>query len=200
MRLVFWAALMVLMSGRADAHIVGARLGDFYAGALHPLTDPLDIVLWVALGVLAGSLGAARARWLVLLFPLGLLCGLLIGLHTRLGSVGSLGDAALLLGTGLLIAAALPLPAWVLALAGLSLAALRGAANAGGAMPQTNLILFGAGLCAVGYAVVTLSMAATAAFRTRASGTPGWQIVAIRAAGSWIAAIGLMMGGLALRT
>jgi hypothetical protein len=39
-----------------------SRLGDFYAGALHPLTDLQDGLLWTALGLLAGSLGAIHAR------------------------------------------------------------------------------------------------------------------------------------------
>ena len=191
-------ALGMMLPHAACAHIVGARLGDFYAGALHPMTDPLDVVLWVGLGILAGSLGANRARWLVLLFPVGLLAGLLLGLHTGIGPTGALADAALLIATGLLMAAALPLPLWVLCSAALALAVLRGLANSAGAVQQTNLVLFTAGLCTAGYAVVTLSMAATASFCAPAAGRPGWRSVAIRAVGSWIAAIGLMMGGFAL--
>jgi urease accessory protein len=65
-------ATLVASAQAADAHIVASRLGDFYTGALHPLTDLQDLILWVAMGVLAGSLGASKGRWLVLAFPLGL--------------------------------------------------------------------------------------------------------------------------------
>ena len=71
----------LLLSTPAEAHIVASRLGDFYAGALHPLTGLVDVLLWAALGLLAGMQPPGRARWLVLLFPLGLLAGLLLGLH-----------------------------------------------------------------------------------------------------------------------
>jgi len=57
-------ATLIASAQAADAHIVASRLGDFYTGALHPLTDLQDLILWVAMGVLAGSLGASKGRWL----------------------------------------------------------------------------------------------------------------------------------------
>ena len=77
----------------ADAHIIASRLGDFYAGALHPLSDLQDLILWAAMGVLAGSLGAARGRRLVLVFPLGLLAGLVLGRAFGVVSAGPAADA-----------------------------------------------------------------------------------------------------------
>src|SRR5712672_2955104 len=65
------AVILLTAAQSAEAHIVASRLGDFYAGALHPLTDLQDDVLWTALGLLAGSLGATHGRWLVLVLPLG---------------------------------------------------------------------------------------------------------------------------------
>ena len=60
-----WIATAMLFAGveAADAHIVASRLGDFYTGALHPLTDLQDLVLWAAMGVLAGSLGMMPSAW-----------------------------------------------------------------------------------------------------------------------------------------
>ena len=75
----------------ADAHIVASRLGDFYAGALHPLSDLQDLILWAALGLLAGSLGASKGRWLVLVFPLGLLAGLILALAFGVGRSEGMG-------------------------------------------------------------------------------------------------------------
>jgi len=98
---------------------------------------------------------------------------------------GALADAALLIATGLLMAAALPLPLWVLCSAALALAVLRGLANSAGAVPQTNLVLFAAGLRTAGYAVVTLSMDATASFCGPAAVRPGWRSVAIRHPRRW---------------
>jgi hypothetical protein len=185
---------IVLIPGAAGAHIVGARLGDFYAGALHPMTDPIDVVLWVATGVLAGSLGARKASLLVLLFPLGLLAGLALGAATGVDHVSSVADAGLLCLIGLLLAAARPLPAWLLGAIAFAIAGTRGLVNAGGTQPQTDTLLFAAGLVTAGYAVVTIAMAVTVVFCRPAA---GWRPIAIRAIGSWIAAVGLMMGGFA---
>lgn len=194
-------AIPAVLPSAAQAHIVGARLGDFYAGALHPLTDPQDVLLWLALGVLAGSLGAARGRLVVLVFPLGLVAGLALGAGARVPPVFVLGDATATVAMGLLLATAIRLPASVLCAIAASVGVMRGAVNAGGMAPQTSTILFAAGLGAAGYVVVTLVAAVSAAFGSPARGSgASWRPIAIRACGSWIAAIGLMMGGLAFRT
>jgi urease accessory protein len=202
MRLLFGraaAAVAVLFASTisADAHIVAARLGDFYAGALHPFTDLQDIILWTAIAVLAGSLGASRGRWLVLIFPLGLLVGLTAGL-----SLGPIADvpavgAGMILVLGLLLAAEARLSTVWLGAIAFALAVVRGAAN-GGLAPETNQVLFAAGLASAGYVAITLAMAVTLVLRRADGGTStAWRGIAIRALGGWIAAVGLMMAGLA---
>ncbi len=192
------AALMASAQA-ADAHIVASRLGDFYAGALHPLTDLQDLILWIALGVLAGSLGATKGRWLVLVFPLGLLAGLVLGLTSGGVSAGPVADAGMVVVLGLLLAANVRISIAPLCAMALGLAMMRGAANSGDVGLETNRLLFAAGLAGAGYAAITLTMAVTLAFRgTDANPSIAWRGIAIRAFGSWIAAIGLMMGGFAL--
>jgi urease accessory protein len=193
------AAALLASAESADAHIVASRLGDFYAGALHPLTDLQDLILWVALGVLAGSLGASKGKWLVLVFPLGLLAGLVLGLASGVVSAGPVTDAGMITVLGLALAAEMRIPAASLCLVALGLALIRGAANSGGVGPETNQLLFAAGLAGAGYATITLTVALTLAFRGADAGTSiAWRGIAIRAFGSWVAAIGLMMGGFAL--
>ena len=193
------AVALALRSGPAEAHIVASRLGDFYTGALHPLTDPQDVVTWFGLAVLAGWLGAKRGRWLIVVFPFGLLLGLLLGVWTGFTSAGRLADAAFIVVLGALIAAAVRLPGWALwCLAG-TLAVLRGAVNAGGIGPETNATLFADGVVVCGYGVMTLVMALTLALLGGSESMPrDWRHIAVRACGSWIAAIGIMMGGYAL--
>ena len=192
-------AILVASAQAADAHIVASRLGDFYTGALHPLTDLQDLILWVAMGVLAGSLGASKGRWLVLAFPLGLLAGLVLGRTTGFVSAGPAADAGMILLLGLLLAAAVRIPTALLCAIAFGLAVMRGAANAGDLGPETNQLLYAAGLVCAGYAAITLTMAATLAFRRAEAGTSmAWRGIAIRAVGGWIAAIGIMMVGLAL--
>jgi urease accessory protein len=191
-------ATLVASAQAADAHIVASRLGDFYTGALHPLTDLQDLILWVAMGVLAGSLGASKGRWLVLAFPLGLLAGLVLGRTTGFVSAGPAADAGMILVLGLLLAAAPRIPTAPLCAIAFGLAVMRGAANAGDVGSDTNRLLFAAGLACMGYAAITLTMAVTLAFRRPDAGaSTAWRGIAIRAFGGWIAAIGLMMVGFA---
>jgi urease accessory protein len=75
---------------------------------------------------------------------------------------------------------------------------MRGVVNAGGMTPETDRLLFAAGLAAAGYAAITLIMALTVTFRGSDAERSAWRVIAIRVCGSWIAAIGLMIGGLAL--
>lgn len=192
------ALFLLLPATSAKAHIIGARLGDFYAGAAHPLTDLRDVTLWVALGMLAGSLGASKARPLLLLFPFGLAVGVTSAMTLNATSEGALLAAGALVLLGALLALELRIPAVALGGLALVLAAMRGAANAAAIGPETNWLLFVAGLSIAGYIVVTLVSAATLAFRDEGDDTRAWRRIAIRALGSWLAALGLMMGGLAL--
>jgi urease accessory protein len=201
------ATAMVLgFAQSADAHIVASRLGDFYAGALHPLTDLQDIVLWIAAGLLAGSMGAARGRWLVLIVPAGSLIGFYAGLSLGIASVATIVNAAMMIVLGLLIATAVRVPMAILGVLAFAMAVMRGFANVAGVAGDTNRLLFGAGLTLAAYAAITLIMAAMVSFREakpdaaggQAGGPAAWRGIAIRVCGSWITAIGLMIGAFAL--
>jgi urease accessory protein len=90
------------------------------------------------------------------------------------------------------------MPTALLCAIAFGLAVMRGAANAGDLGPETNRLLFAAGLACAGYAAITLAMALTLAFRRPDAGpSVAWRGIAIRAFGGWIAAIGLMMVGFA---
>ncbi|WP_315776944.1 MULTISPECIES: HupE/UreJ family protein [unclassified Bradyrhizobium] len=193
------SVLLLTQAQIADAHIVSARLGDFYAGALHPLLTLQDVVVWVALGLLAGSLGAASGRWLVVVFPVGLCAGLALAAGSGVTAVSPFVDAATILILGLLLATALRIPVVLLSVVAFVLGVMRGAANAGELGPQTDRLLYAAGLAGAGYATITLVMALALSFR-RPDTEPlsSWHGIAVRAVGGWVAAIGLMMAGLSL--
>jgi urease accessory protein len=197
--LIATAALLLAQASPAEAHIIALRLGDFYAGALHPLTDLQDLILWGAIGVLGGTLGAATGRWLVLAFPLGLLTGLALAQSFEITSTGSTADAALVLVLGLLLATAVRIPTAALCALAFALAVVRGVANATDLGPETDRLLFAAGLACSGYAVITLVMALVLAFRGADTSTSiSWRKISLQALGGWIAAIGLMMVGYGL--
>ena len=163
---------------------------------MHPLTDLQDLILWGTIGVLAGSLGASKGRWLVLAFPLGLLVGLVLQRASGLDSPAPAANAGMILVLGLLLASAARIPTAILCAIAFGLAVMRGAANAGDVGPDADRLLFAAGLACVGYAAITLTMAVTLAFRRPDAGASmAWRGIAIRAFGGWVAAIGLMMAG-----
>lgn len=188
------ALLLLLGTSPASAHIIGARLGDFYGGAFHPLTTLPDLVLWLALGLLAAMQETRWARFLVVVFPAGLLAGFAAGRAWGWASDPMPVDAALMIGLGGLTAASVRLPGKLLLLLAFAIAVFRGAANASGVDATTDITLFACGLAACGYAVITLVVALVETFRR----SGGWQPIAVRAGGSWIAAIGVMAGGYAL--
>jgi hydrogenase/urease accessory protein HupE len=197
-RALMSAAMVLAGANAAEAHIVAARLGDFYMGAVHPLTDLQDVVLWTATGVLAGTLGGAKARWLILVFPLGLLVGLSLG-NVFGAASAQLADATMMLAIGMLLAAAAQVPTLLLCAIAFAVAVMRGAANGADLGPETDRLLFAAGLACAGYGAITLTMALTAVFkRTNSDSATSWRAIAVRALGGWIAAIGLMMASLAL--
>ena len=197
-RALMSAAMVLAGANAAEAHIVAARLGDFYMGAVHPLTDLGDVVLWTATGMLAGTLGGAKARWLIPVFPLGLLVGLSLG-NVFSATSAQLADATMMLAIGMLLAAAAQVPTLLLCAIAFAVAVIRGAANGADLGPETDRLLFAAGLAGVGYGAITLTMALTAAFkRTSSDSATSWRAIAVRALGGWIAAIGLMMASLAL--
>jgi urease accessory protein len=183
----------LVWAGPAYAHSLSNRVGDFYGGILHPLTALEHVLPFLALGLLAGQQGARAARWLLLVFPLGLLLGSAFAAVAPAGfwltPLNHLSFVAL----GLLLAAAWRIPLALLLALGALIGLSHGYENGrdittGGALP-----LFVPGVALVGFVITALASAATLALTARAD----WPRVAVRIAGSWIAAIGIMMIGLA---
>ena len=94
---------------------------------------------------------------------------------------------------GLLVAAAWRLPLALLIALGALFGLSHGYENGRAMTPETATHLFILGVVAVGVVATALVSAATLAATARAA----WPRVAVRIAGSWIAAIGIMMVGLA---
>ncbi|QRG08057.1 HupE/UreJ family protein [Xanthobacter dioxanivorans] len=190
----------------AHAHLVETRLGDFYSGALHPLTDLQQVLPWIALAVLAAFQGAQRARWVILAFPLALLAGGLLSLVLPQPAFGPALGLALVAATGLAVAAALRVPLPVLLGTAGIMGLLHGDQNGAAMAASTDRVLFLAGVMASGYVVMTLATGAALAF-LRGGGrgddvpsTGSWRPIALRAGGSWVAAVGIMVLGLHLVT
>jgi hydrogenase/urease accessory protein HupE len=194
-------ATAALLPLPASAHLVGTRFGDFYGGLLHLLLSPEHVLPILGLGLLAGLQPPQRARWMLAALPLGMLVGLLMGLWA-LPSADHSGNArimamattpwlapAFIALLGLLVALAWRLPAWLLAGIAVAVGVVEGLGNGVGIGPDTSVLLYLPGTLAAG--VVPLALIAAATLRLR--GQADWVSIAVRAAGSWLAAIGLMV-------
>ncbi len=192
-RFVAAFGMLFSMPTAAHAHLVDTRLGDFYGGALHPLTDLQQILPWIALAALAAFQGPQRARWGVLVFPLALLAGSTASLALPSVPFVSVIDLSLVAITGLLLAVAisLPLPLFLAIAAVMGL--LHGYENGQAMAANTDRVLFLSGVTMIGYAALTLMTGGAIAFLR---GAGGWRPIALRASGSWVAAVGIMVLGL----
>ncbi|MFI5120443.1 MAG: HupE/UreJ family protein [Thermoanaerobaculia bacterium] len=192
-RLAGFAAAVLLFAPRADAHLVTTGLGPVYDGIGHLLLTPEDFVPIVALALFAGLRGARAGRLALFTLPIAWVLGGLLGLRPGSATPAPVPALSFLL-LGVLVAADLRLPdAAVAALAGglgLVHGYLNGPALAGGGPGALGLL----GIAAVSFVLVALASALVVSLKAP------WTRIAVRVAGSWIAAIGLLLLGWSLRT
>jgi hypothetical protein len=74
---------------------------------------------------------------------------------------------------------------------------LHGYQNGATMVASTDQFLFLCGMTTVGYIVITLATGSAVAFL---HGVGSWRAIALRAGGSWVAAVGIMVLGLHLMT
>jgi urease accessory protein len=187
------AAAAISWPAPAEAHLVTTGLGPVYDGISHVLLSPDDLLPLLALGVLAGLNGPTAGRralfTLTLAWLLGGLAGFVVG-HP-LVPVGVTAASFLVLG-GLTAADRRLSPAVVTAIAlavGLLHGWLNGAAIAEAQHEPLGLV----GIVSATFVLVALAGAFVVSVRA------AWARVAVRVAGSWVAAIGLLMLGWSLR-
>ncbi len=179
--------LMVFPAG-AEAHLNSTGLGPVYDGLLHFLLSPEDLLPVLALALLAGQRGAEHGRRALFVLPTAWFVGGLIGLtaHTS-GSTALTCISFLLLGVLLALDAKLSLRATttLAVIVGLFHGFLNGAAM--GRPANEGLVLLG--LIFGIFVLVAIAAAFVVQLRRQ------WQRIAVRVAGSWIAASGLLMLG-----
>jgi hydrogenase/urease accessory protein HupE len=190
-------ALAVLFPTASQAHLVNTRLGDFYDGALHPMTGFEFALPWLALVILAALQGPVRGRWLILAFPIGLLLGAALSAWQPGLPFVQIVNVAAIAGIGLLVALAMPLPTPLFLALGFVVGLANGYENGEAMVYNTDRFLFICGVTAIGYVFATLALALISLFL---DGREGWRAIALRAGGSWIAAVGIMVAGFQIST
>ena len=166
-----------LLPARADAHLVTTGLGPVYDGIGHLLTTPEDLVPALALALYAGLRGPRAGRRALFLLPPAWLLGGLVGLRSPMTIAFPLAAISFLV-LGILVALDL-----------LADGFLNGAALAGADSGVRGLI----GIAVALFVVVALAAALVVALERP------WKRIAARVAGSWIAAVGLLLLGWSLR-
>jgi urease accessory protein len=176
------------------AHLMNTGLGPFYDGLAHLFVTPEDLLPVLALALLSGLRGPRFGRTSLFILPLawlaGSVAGRLFGPHWAWPVV----SAALTIVLGALVAADRPLPLSAVAGLAIALGLWNGSWN-GIELARARAGTFGNGLgvaCAI-FAVVAIASALVASLRTP------WTRIAVRVAGSWIAAAALFMLGWSLR-
>ena len=179
---------LLALPGAAQAHLVTSGLGPFYDGALHLLLSPADLLGLLAMALLAGLRGTRSGRLVVMALPAAWLLGGLVGLGLPVPNLTWLGVASFLV-LGLLVAADVKLPPIAVASLATAYGALHGLLNGAalaliGAGPATVL-----GIALTVLVLVLLTTATVVPLRAL------WARVAVRVAGSWVAAVGMLMLG-----
>lgn len=193
---IAWLRIVVVVVALGSAPAYAHNLGGRYGPLLHPLLSLDHLLALVAIGLLAGQQGARGARRLIVALLLGLLLGAVLPIFANLADLVShldLVNAASLFVLGGLVALAARIPHSLLLIVVAFFGMSHGAANAidlaGTAAPA--LIVVGV---AVAGMIATLPLAIVITTLGQ-----GWPRIVVRVIGSWIAAIGLMMLGLALK-
>jgi urease accessory protein len=176
----------------AEAHLVTTGLGPVYDGIGHLLMTPEDLLPILTLALCAGLQGAGSGRRVLSVLPSAWLVGGCVGLLAH-GLPGFPLSALSLciLGTLVAVELALPLPAVTALALGLGLG--HGVLN-GVAMQQAGIGVRGL-LGSLAALVVLVALVAAGVVSLHQQ----WTRIAVRVAGSWMAAIGLLMLGWALR-
>lgn len=176
----------------ARAHLETSGLGPVYDGILHIVLGPDDLVPVLAMAALAGQNGTSAARRTLLVLPLAWLAAGLAGYGLGLGDLPRLPAFSFLM-LGLLVAAGRPLPVAVVMAIAAAVGLLHGALNGAGIAEARREPLALAGIVAVVFVAAALVSAFVTTLRVE------WARIAVRVAGSWVAAIGLLMLGWSLR-
>ena len=183
--IIFSAAL--LNPSDVAAHLVTTGMGPVYDGIGHLLLTPEDLVPAVAMALYAGLRGRAPGRRALFFFPLAWLIGGFIGLAADTMPVFPVSAFSFLL-VGILIAADLRLPDNAFTVLAVAVGIMHGFFN-GIALKAGPAGLGLLGIMSALFVLVALVSAFVVSLK------PPWARIVVRVAGSWVAAMGLLMIG-----
>jgi hydrogenase/urease accessory protein HupE len=183
----------LLWPSLAEAHLVTTGLGPLYDGISHVLLSPDDLLPILAMALLAGLNGPVAGRRTLFALTAACLVGGLAGFwYGQTLLPGTVTCASFLVLGGLTAADRRLSPHLVAGLAA-ALGLLHGWLNGAGIAEAQREVLGLAGIGSAVFVLVAIVSALVISLRT------GWMRIAVRVAGSWVAATGLLMLGWGLR-
>jgi urease accessory protein len=190
---VFAALGSMVLPSLAEAHLVTTGLGPLYDGISHVFLSPDDLLPILAMSLLAGLNGPAAGRRTLFGLTGAWLAGGLAGFFFgRALLPGTVTCASFLVLGGLTAADRRLSPTTVLGLA-VAVGLLHGWMNGTGIAEAQREVFGLAGISSVIFVLAALVSALVISLKK------GWMRIAVRVAGSWVAAVGLLMLGWALR-
>ena len=182
---------LLIWPSYASAHLVTTGLGPVYDGIGHLVMTPEDLVPALAIALFAGLRGAAPGRRALFVLPLAWFAGGLLGAAIEgLPAVPVAAISFLIL--GLLIAADLKLSQKLVTAIVIVVGFVHGVLN-GVALKEGAGILGLIGIMATLFVIVAIVSALIVSLKRP------WTKIAVRVAGSWVAAMGLLMFGWMMR-
>lgn len=182
------ALAIALLPARAEAHLVTTGLGPVFDGIGHLFLTPEDLLPALGVALFAGLRGRAAGRSALFVLPTAWLLGGLVGLLSGVSAPAWLTVLSFLVCGGLVVGDA-ALPTRGVAAVAVVLGLLHGSMN-GAAMAEARLGLLGLlGVTVALFVLVALGAALVVSLRRP------WTRIAVRVAGSWIVATGLLLLG-----
>jgi urease accessory protein len=188
---VFFVAILGVTP--AQAHLNSTGMGPLYDGLMHFFTSPEDLVPVLALALLAGLRGAAYGRRILFVVPTVWLLAGFLGFSSKSAGPHPVVAAGWFLLLGLLLAADVKLSLRGITVLSALVGFYHGYWNGAGRGQSDSATVALLGLVFAIFVLIALSAAFVVHLRAE------WARIAVRVAGSWIAACGLLMFGWATR-
>jgi len=174
-------------------HLATTGLGPVYDGVNHLFRSPEDLLPVIAMSLLAGLHGQGDSRRVLFALPASWTVGGLAGFASGVEFMPGVLTALSCIAVGALTALDRRMPSNVLTTFATLLGLLHGWLNGAGIATSRGDLLALLGIGTAVFVLVAIGAAIVVSLKT------AWQRVVVRVAGSWIAAIGLLLLGWALR-
>ncbi len=190
-RILLAVMVYFFLTATTHAHLVTTGFGPFYDGISHLFLTPEDFLAVLAIALLSGLGGPRCGRYVLFALPLSWLSGGMAGLESSGQFSLPILTSLLVIVLGGLVAADPRLPVFLVTGLACLLGLLNGYLN-GSSIDQPGVLGL-LGITTSIFVSIALVGALVASLRS------DWSKIAVRVAGSWIGAIGLLMLGWAFR-